>query len=138
MTKYLKAICLLFFLSFLFICFVGTATLKAEGCSGNYPILKDDFFRHVSIISRLMNESASENKLAEYMRDNNIDEQNLMLSMTKFKVNLEDAMDPEKRILETEYADCVAEIRFNQNEFKLLGQYFPDLASRIMEKRVTQ
>jgi hypothetical protein len=102
------------------------AQTQAMGCDANYPVLTDKNFKDLVAIMDLGNQPEGQAKVNDYLNENKIDAEEMILGMNKLTLNIEDRMNPTSKVIDQQFASCVDKVRFNQDESKLLEKYFQD------------
>jgi hypothetical protein len=126
---------LIIFFALGFLVLISTKDLHAQGCEANYPVLNDKTFQDLVAIMGYTTQSDSADKIAQYIKTNNLDEEQVMLAISKLTVNIDDRMNPNSNVIDEKFADCVGKIRFNQSENALLEKYFHNIIDISNQRR---
>jgi hypothetical protein len=116
----------------------GTGNLRAEGCSGTYPKLTEDLFKHLAALVDFMKSDDRTKLIQNYIETNNLDNETIYQAIYKLNAHIESNLFPDLQHLENTYAECIDQIRFTDEELALFVQYFPDTASMMGERKKSQ
>ncbi|MDR2340414.1 MAG: hypothetical protein LBF40_09855, partial [Deltaproteobacteria bacterium] len=94
-------------------------------------VLDDAYFGHLARIMAMSRESDYADRIPSYLRQNRLDEEQVMLAMAKLNANLQDRLNPDSGVMEATFPGCADKVAFSEEERALLEGHLQELLGAL-------